>query len=331
MTKPAARQASRLTRWLGVTLGLWAASCSSAIAQDSLRFVTLGSASLAGSYYAAASAICNSMNRSHRGVIRCSPEPTKGSIYNLQALMRGDQDFALVQSDWQKLAVDGRGPFAESGRLEELRAVMALFPEAVTLVVQKASGISSLEDLRGKRVDVGSVATARRTTALKLLEAAGLSRADLAEQHELAGSSVASELCAGEVDASILLLGHPNALIGQLLERCNLTIVPLRGEAIDRFLASNTEFQASYIPISQYRQLAFDVDTVALAATLVTRSDIPAPLVYTFATEILVNLDQISQEAPVIRAPDIDWMRTEGLSAELHPGAVAAFSSLGSN
>jgi TRAP transporter TAXI family solute receptor len=292
-----------------------------------LRFVTLGSASLAGSYYAAATAICDSVNRSHRSSIRCSPEPTKGSIYNLRALMRGDQDFAIVQSDWQKLAVEGLGPFVETGPFVGLRSVMALFPEAVTLVVRKDAGIASLEDLRGKRVDVGSVATARRTTALKLLEAAGLTREDLAKQAELAGSSVASELCSGAIDASILLFGHPNALLGRLLSTCDLQIVPVRGESVEQFLASNPEFQKSYIPIGDYPQLAFDVETIALSATLVTRSDIPGPLVYTFATEILLNLDVLRQEAPVIRAADISWMRQEGLTAEMHPGAVAAFDN----
>jgi TRAP transporter TAXI family solute receptor len=330
LTSRSLRKALKRVLGVGLALSLLAAGAPLA-AQDDLRFVTLGSASTAGSYYAAASAICDSVNRSYKGSVRCSPEPTKGSIYNLRSLMRGDQDFAIVQSDWQKLAVEGLGPFSETGPFSDLRSVMALFPEAVTLVVRKGSGITGLEDLRGKRVDVGSVATARRTTALKLLEAAGLKREDLAQLAELAGSSVGSELCAGSIDASILLFGHPNALLGRLLSSCDLQVVPLRGDSVERFLASNSDFQKTYIPIGDYSQLAFDVETIALAATLVTRSDIPAPLVYTFATEILVNLDRISQEAPVIRAPDIDWMRSEGLSAELHPGAVAAFDSLGSN
>jgi TRAP transporter TAXI family solute receptor len=297
-------------------------------AQDTLRFVTVGSAGLTGSYYAAAHAICDAVNRSHSGQIRCSPEPTKGSLYNLRSILRGDQDFAFVQSDWQKMAVEGRGPFAKTGPITELRSVMALYPESVTLVARKDANIRGIEDLPGKRLDVGAVATARRATALKLLSAAGYAREDFSEWHELTGSSTASELCSGRVDASLQVFGHPNAAMASLLESCALEIVPLKGPAIDEFLDLNPDYSPTFIPIGSYPQLAFDIETVALSATLVTRADIPAPLVWTFTTEILLNLDILEIEAPVIDAPDLNWMQTEGLSAPMHPGAVAAFQAV---
>jgi uncharacterized protein len=44
--------------------------------------------------------------------MRCSPDPTPGSVYNVVALAEGQIDFALVQSDAHHFAVTGTGPFA---------------------------------------------------------------------------------------------------------------------------------------------------------------------------------------------------------------------------
>ena len=72
-----------------------------------LRLFTLGSGEVGGGYFAAANAICELLNRERRGVLRCSPEATPGSIYNLAALRDRQLDFALVQSDWQRYAYEG--------------------------------------------------------------------------------------------------------------------------------------------------------------------------------------------------------------------------------
>ena len=46
-------------------------------AQD-LRLFTVGSGEVGGAYFAAANAICDTVNRARRGVLRCSPEATPG-------------------------------------------------------------------------------------------------------------------------------------------------------------------------------------------------------------------------------------------------------------
>ena len=91
-----------------------------------LQLFTLGSGGVSGSYYAAARALCDEVNRSERGRLRCSPDPTAGSIYNLRALRQGQVDFAFVQSDWQRQAYEGKGGYANVGPMQDLRSVLGL-------------------------------------------------------------------------------------------------------------------------------------------------------------------------------------------------------------
>ena len=82
--------------------------------------------------------------------------PSAGSVGNIAGLRDGTLDLALVQSDTQAEALAGTGAFAAAGPFAELRAVMALYPEPLTIVARADAGIAGVEDLAGKRVALGA-------------------------------------------------------------------------------------------------------------------------------------------------------------------------------
>src|SRR5262249_3333473 len=72
--------------------------------------VSLGTGELKGVYYPVGRAICEVVNQDLRTHgVRCSPETTPGSVYNIEALRSGELDFALVQSDLLFAAFNGKG------------------------------------------------------------------------------------------------------------------------------------------------------------------------------------------------------------------------------
>ena len=173
-----------------LALGVAAATLA-APAAGAMSLFSVGSGDISGNYYAAAKAICDLMNRAATGDMRCSPEPTVGSIYNLEALRKGQIEFAFVQSDWQRAAYDGSGQYAAAGPMRELRSVLSLYPEDVTVLVRREAGIRTAADLAGKRIDIGQPASGRRATALWLLREAGVDTGDFAALRELAAGSAA--------------------------------------------------------------------------------------------------------------------------------------------
>src|SRR5215471_7733515 len=73
-------------------------------------FVSLGTGDLNGVYYPVGKAICEVVNQDLRAHgVRCSPETTPGSVYNIDALRTGELDFAIVQSDLLFAAFNGKG------------------------------------------------------------------------------------------------------------------------------------------------------------------------------------------------------------------------------
>ena len=292
-----------------------------------LQLFTLGSGGVSGSYYAAARALCDEVNRSERGRLRCSPDPTAGSIYNLRALRQGQVDFAFVQSDWQRQAYEGKGDYANVGPMQDLRSVLGLYPEAITILARRDAGIVKVEDLIGKRVDIGHPASGRRATTERLLSVLKASAVDFAQLAELSVGRAIKGICEGQIDATILVLGHPNTNVGQALSDCGVILVPVEGPRFDAAIADGVDYNRSIIARSTYPSLDADVPTYAVTATLVTRSSVDTNLVETVVSRVLERLPRLALSAPVLAGLNVSNMRRRGLTAPLHPGAKAAFKA----
>ena len=120
-------------------------------------FVTIGTGAVTGVYYPAGGAVCRMINKkSDVYGIKATVESTVGSVYNVNAVLSGDLEFGIVQSDRQYQAVHGLAEWKALGPQSALRAVFALHAEAVTLVASVKSGIRSPADLREMRVNLGN-------------------------------------------------------------------------------------------------------------------------------------------------------------------------------
>lgn len=321
------RLASRLRRSLARAALAVSVLAATPAQPEQLRFFTMGTASLTGNYYAAGRAICALINREGPPDLRCSPEPTPGSQYNLLALDTGELDFAFVQSDWQQRAYAGTGPFAGAA-LTELRSVMSLYAEAVTLVARSGAEIATVGDLAGKAVDLGNPSTARRGTVDRVLRGIGVDPGGFDRIAELSAVAVGPELCAGRIDAAFLVIGHPNAALGDTLSRCDLRLVPLEGRAVRDFVAESDDFEIYAIPAGTYPDEPGEVSTVSTLATLVTRTAVDDALVGYVARTILARYDALAGKVPALGRRDPAAMRRAGLTAPLHP-AAAAFDAAG--
>jgi uncharacterized protein len=229
---------------------------------------SVGSGEVTGRYFAAAREICARANRTMAPASRCSPEPTRGSIYNLAGLRTGALSYAIVQSDWLHHAHAGSDRFAAAGPMESLRVVAPLYVEAVTIVARPGAGVAGVADLVGKRVDVGHPSSGRRATAEVVLAAAGFGIGDLAAALELGGGAETLALCNGVADAAILTVGHPSAAFAETLAACPLVIVPIAGPERARFIEDRPYYVATAIPARAYPGLDAPVPTVGVVAVL---------------------------------------------------------------
>ncbi len=168
-------------------------------------FVILGGPE-AGEYHQVASVIAGALreaNMAGRAVV------TDGSVENLSLLAARRADVALAQNNIAMRAVQGRRPYTGDAAAPDLRALASLFPEQVHVILTPRAEVTSLADLKGKRVDVGQPNSGTRVDAEALLAAAGLSLADLEEASERGLGGGLAALDRGELDAVIATVSAP--------------------------------------------------------------------------------------------------------------------------
>ena len=77
--------------------------------------ITIGTAGVMGVYYPLGGAICRMVNvtrKTHK--LRCSVEPSAGSVANIRGVLATSIDVGIAQSDMQYAARVGEGPFKEA-------------------------------------------------------------------------------------------------------------------------------------------------------------------------------------------------------------------------
>lgn len=295
---------------------------ASLAAAEEVRLFSVGSGDVSGNYYSVARAICGAFNDYDDTRRRCSPEPTPGSIYNLTMLRAGELDFALVQSDWQRAAFDGSKPFADSAPMGDLRTVMWLYPEAVTILAAPGSGIEKSLDLAGKVVDIGRPASGRNATFGALIERFGIEEDFFGELRQLEPSDAIDELCSGQLDAAVFVVGHPSGIVREALNRCGATIADFAGPRVQEVLAHGADYQRSFIDLGVYGRSGETVETISVMATLVTRESMDAALVSDLVAAIRKDAGEMRASLPVLGTLEQYIDTPAGVVVPMHPGAV---------
>jgi len=300
-----------------------------AIAQEQ-QFVSIGTGGVTGVYYPTGGAICRLVNRNRKEHgIRCGVESTGGSVFNINAVRGGELEFGVAQSDWQFHAYNGTSRFEEQGAFEGLRAVFSVHPEPFTVVARADAGISTFEDLKGKRVNVGNPGSGQRGTMEVLMEAMGWTMGDFSLSSELQAAEQSQALCDNNIDAMVYTVGHPSGSIQEATTSCDSVLVTVENDATAKLIADNSYYRSAVIPGGMYRGNDEDINTFGVGATFVSSTDVPDDVVYEIVKAVFENIDQFRSLHPAFANLDPEQMASAGLSAPLHPGAERYYKEAG--
>jgi uncharacterized protein len=294
------------------------------------RFVSVGTGGVTGVYYPVGGAICRLINQTRRDHgIRCSVESTGGSVFNVNAIKGGELEFGVVQSDVQFNAYNGRAGFAEGGAHQDLRSVFSLHAEPLTIVARADSGIKVLDDLKGKRVNVGNPGSGQRALMELLMTEKGWSMGDFALASELAPAEQSQALCDNNVDAFVFTVGHPAGSIQEATTSCDSVIAAAEGPEIDKLVEDNPYYFKATIPGGMYRGNPDDVNTFGVGATVVTAASVPDDVVYTFVKSVFDDFEGFKGLHPALANLTPEGMVGQGNSAPMHPGAERFYREKG--
>jgi hypothetical protein len=245
--------------------------------------------------------------------------PTHGSLQNSRLVASGEVRFAYVQNDIAQMAHSGSGLFSGEPPKTNLRAICALYPEAVQIVTLAGSKIKTVADLANTRIDIGPAGSGVRVNALQVLSAAGLKLEDIkATQGRPLGDAL-KDLTAGTIDALFITSAYPTPAITKTAATYPLALVPL-DEGTLANLASRSQLVPMRVPSKTYPGVDVPTKTAGVVATLVTTKGTPDVMVTTVLKQLFGNVEKLSRGSLQANYISPSQART-GLSIPLHPAA----------
>ena len=286
-----------------------------------VRFATGGTA---GVYFAYGSAIAQVLTE--RANIELIVQSTGASRANIQLIQAGEVEIALAQNDVMYHAWHGTD-FFDGVSFRGFGTIAGLYAEVCQVITGPGSGITSIADLRGRRVSVGDVGSGTEFNARHILNAHGMTFDDIVVQNLGFGAS-ADAFRDGHIDAFFATAGAPFPAIVDLATTRDVVILPLSPDAIVRLQQEFPFYTAYTIPVGTYRGLNTPVPTVAVKATMLASNAVSADVVYAITRALFEHQTEIALGHA--RGHELDRnYAVANLAVPLHPGAERYFRAAG--
>ncbi len=282
----------------------------------SLDFVTGGDQ---GTYYAFGTVLAQQV--SDKTSTSVTALTSQGSQANVEDLAAGSAQLGFVQSDVMSYAYNGEKLFTEKNT--DFSVVAALYMEQVQIVTLDSS-IKSVADLKGKTVSIGAVGSGVYFNALDVLNEYGLSENDIKAQYLNFGDS-ADNLKDGKIDAAFVVAGAPTPAVQDLGTGKQVYLVSIDSEHMAN-LVKNCPYYKEYTIDKSVYNTPEDITTVAVAAVVIAKNDVPDAAIYNFVSAIFDNIDEIGHAKKSELSLEFASSITD---VPYHPGAAKYFAEKG--
>ena len=313
---------------------------ASGVQAQEMNFFSIGTGGTGATYFPLGGAIANAISNPPGsrpcdeggscgvpGLVAVA-QSSRGSVANVNGIKSGILSSGFSQSDVAYWAYSGTGTFEGQEPMQDLRAIAALYPEHIHLVASKDSGITSVADLKGKRVSLDEPGSGTYVDAQLILEAFGITEDDITVEHLKPGPA-ADAIRNGQLDALFFVGGYPAGTLVELASSADVTLVPISGPEVDAMLEQYSFFSKDPIPEGTYQGIEA-ADTIAVGAQWLTSVSQEEDLIYEITKALWNDNTRALLDAGHAKGKSVTKETAlEGIGIPLHPGAEKFYREAG--
>ena len=246
-------------------------------------------------------------------------EPTGASGENITRVVNGDMDIAFSLADTAADAAAGRGAF--QGRPQPVRALAKVYSNFTQVIVRTDAKISTVAQLRDKRISTGSPGSGTDALAGRLLTAAGIDPDRGIRRARLSLPETVKQMRSGALDAMFFSGGLPTPGITDLLAAApgRFTFLPI-ADLVEPLTATyGPVYTVAEMPKTAYNTPA-GVPTIVVANLMLVSADMPEKLAYDLTALLFSHQTELGAVHPEGR--NFNKQTAAGTDPiPLHPGA----------
>ena len=240
------------------------------------EFVSIGTGGTGGIYYPYGGGVAEIWTKYAKGV-KAVAEVTGASVENVKLAHKGETVVGEVMGD---VAVAGYGGLSKfKGKKHNILSMAIMYPNLLQVVTLKKSGITNIEQVKGKKISSGSPGSGTNFMAETVFKALGIPL-DSYKDSRLSFTETANALRDGTIDVGFWAVGPGTSSILDLATTHDIHIINFTEAQQQKIVAFNKEYSAVNLSGGVYRGAEQAVPTIGVWNVMICQSTLSEDLVY---------------------------------------------------
>ena len=304
---------------IGITVLCIFLCVSAALAQK--QRLSIGTAGTTGVFYSYGGALANLISKYVAGV-SSTAEATGGSVENMRLIENKEIDIATTSADTVYQAYYDYKKSKYFKKKVDVTGLFNMYTQPHHIITLKNSDIKKVEDIRGKRVSVGSPGSGTEVKTRMLLNALGITYKDFQPEFLSFGESVEA-LQDKNIECAFLGVSYPAPAVINLALTNKIRLVSLSDEEIGKIISAYPFLSKSIIPKDVYKDVSYDTTTIAVQTLVVCRPDLSPDLTYQIVKAVFEHKDDLNLIHSSFRETTLEHATPTVVPT--HPGAIKYF------
>jgi hypothetical protein len=259
-----------------------------------ITFVSIGTGGTGGIYYPYGGGVAEVWSKYVPGV-RAVAEVTGASVENVRLANKGETVVGEVMGDVAKAGYQGTSKF--KGQKQNILAMAIMYPNLLQAVTLKDSGITNLEQVKGKKISTGSPGSGTNFMAEAVLKALGIPL-DSFSDSRLSFTESANALRDGTIELGFWVVGPGTSSILDLATTHDIRIIEITPEQTQKILKANETYSAVELSGGVYPDVKEPVSTIGVWNVMICQGTLEEDLVYKLVETLYEHNDYLLKIHP---------------------------------
>lgn len=280
-------------------------------------FISIGTGGTGGIYYPYGGGVAEIWSRYVDGV-RAVAEVTGASVENVKLAHKGETVIGEVMGDVAVAGFKGTSKF--KGKAQDIYSLAIMYPNLLQVVTLKDSGITNIEQIKGRKISSGSPGSGTNFMAEVVFKALGIPL-DSYQDSRLSFTESSNALRDGTIEVGVWSVGPGTSSILDLATTHDIRIIAFTPEQQQKVLAANQEYSAVDLAGGVYRGVDQPVPTIGVWNVMICQKSLDTGLVYNLVKALYEHNDYLVKIHPSAAYTTAD-NAVKYSPIPLHPGTV---------